>query len=236
MNRTDRLYAIREDLRRSGDRGRTADQLSATFEVSVRTIKRDISALQQGGFPVWARLGRTGGYVVDAKATLPPVNVTAKEAAALAAALASHRGQPFHADGHAALTKILAVMDSGARSRADQLARRIWINDSGSPDGTSRVHSAVETSLLERRVLTLRYTDESGSTTSRQVDPQLLARTNGTWYLIAWCRLRDDVRWFRLDRIETATLTAIEAREVDPAQIGRPPDTASNLSPYTRSS
>ena len=236
MNRTDRLYAIREELRRSGDLGRTADQLSATFEVSVRTIKRDISALQQGGFPVWARLGRSGGYVVDANATLPPVNITATEAAALAAALASHRGQPFHSDGHAALAKVLAVMDAGARSRADQLARRIWVDAADSLDGSRHVQAAVEAALLQRRVLLLSYRDETGSTTRRQVDPQLLARTRGSWYLIAWCRLRDGVRWFRLDRIESASLTTIEASEIDPAEIGRPPESASDLSPYTRSS
>lgn len=234
MNRTDRLYAIREELRRSGVRGRTAEQLSAAFEVSVRTIKRDISALQQGGFPVWARLGRTGGYVVDAAVTLPPVNITATEAAALAAALASHRGQPFHRDGHAALTKILAVMDAGARRRADELARRIWVDDAESSDGTPRVRSAVEAALLERRVLLLRYRDQSGVTTSRHVDPQLLARTGGAWLLLAWCRLRDGLRWFRLDRIETASLTATTAREIDLATIGRPPESAKDLSSYTQ--
>ena len=236
MNRTDRLYAIREELRRSGARGQTAQQLSATFEVSERTIKRDISALQQGGFPVWARLGRSGGYVVDADATLPPVNITASEAAALAAALASHRGQPFHPDGHAALTKIFAVMDAGARRRADELARRIWVDDTDSSDGTPRVRSAVETALLDRRVLLLRYRSQSGATTSRHVDPQLLARTNGAWYLLAWCQLRDDVRWFRLDRIESASLTATTAREVDLAEIGRPPESSRDLSAYTQQS
>jgi predicted DNA-binding transcriptional regulator YafY len=87
MNRTDRLYALREELRRAGPEGRTAEQLAARFEVSARTVKRDVSALQQGGFPVWARIGRIGGYVVDRNATLPPVNITAAEATALAAAL-----------------------------------------------------------------------------------------------------------------------------------------------------
>lgn len=235
MNRTDRLYAIREELRRSGARGQTAEQLSTTFEVSVRTIKRDISALQHGGFPVWARLGRVGGYVVDANATLPPVNITAMEAAALAAALASHRGQPFHADGHAALAKILAVMDTGARHRADELARRVWVDDDDSGDGTPRVRSAVEAALLDRRVLLLHYRDESGTGTRREVDPQLLARRRGAWYLIAWCRLREGVRWFRLDRIETASLTAATCRDVDMAEIGRPPDSAASLASYTRS-
>ena len=235
MNRTDRLYAIREELRRSGDRGRTAEQLSLSFEVSVRTIKRDISALQHGGFPVWARLGRSGGYVVDANATLPPLNVTAMEAAALAAALASHRGQPFHPDANTALTKILSVMDASTRTRADDLARRIWVDAADPSDGTPRVRAAVEAALVDRRVLHMRYRDQSGAATSRHVDPQLLARTRGTWHLLAWCRLREDVRWFRLDRIESATLTMTPAREVDLAEIGRPPESAVNLTAYTRS-
>ena len=99
MNRTDRLYALREELRGVGSAGRTAERLAETFEVSVRTIKRDISALQHGGFPVWAQPGPGGGYAVDASATLPPVNFTDAEVSGLAAAVAAHRGQPF--DGHA---------------------------------------------------------------------------------------------------------------------------------------
>lgn len=66
MNRTDRLYALREELRRAGSVGRTADRLAETFEVSVRTVKRDISTLQHGGFPVWAQPGPGGGYAVTA--------------------------------------------------------------------------------------------------------------------------------------------------------------------------
>src|SRR5690606_8617698 len=58
VNRTDRLFAIREELRGAGPAGRTAERLAEVFEVSVRTIKRDVAALQQAGFPVWARPGR----------------------------------------------------------------------------------------------------------------------------------------------------------------------------------
>ena len=74
MNRTDRLYALREELRRAGAAGRSAEQLADRFEVSARTVKRDISALQQGGFPVWARPGPGGGYAVEAEATLHPLS------------------------------------------------------------------------------------------------------------------------------------------------------------------
>src|SRR5688572_26638243 len=110
MNRTDRLYAIVEELRAAGARGRTAAALAGTFEVATRTVKRDVSALQQAGVPIWATGGPGGGYVLDAAATLPPITFTAAEATALALALAVQPGLPFSEDGRSALAKVLAVM------------------------------------------------------------------------------------------------------------------------------
>jgi predicted DNA-binding transcriptional regulator YafY len=91
MNRTDRLHALGEELRRAGPRGRTASQLATWLEVSTRTVKRDAAALQQAGLPVWAQAGPGGGYVLDAVATLPLVNLTPAQAVAVAVALAAQR-------------------------------------------------------------------------------------------------------------------------------------------------
>ncbi|MEU8109088.1 WYL domain-containing protein [Nonomuraea muscovyensis] len=229
MNRTDRLYAIREDLRRAGPRGRTAEQLATTFEISVRTVKRDISALQQGGFPVWARTGRIGGYVVDRAATLPPVNFTAAEASALAAAIAAHRGQPFDSPARAALVKVLAVMDPQARRHADNLTERIWIDHSTAEAADSRRRNAIERALQERKVLSLHYRDRHGAPTTRRVDPQLLAFTAGHWFLVARCQRREAIRWFRLDRIERAGLTTQPAIDIPVEELGTPPSTAASV-------
>ncbi|MEV1239115.1 helix-turn-helix transcriptional regulator [Nonomuraea sp. NPDC050022] len=229
MNRTDRLYAIREDLRRAGPRGRTAQQLAAAFEISVRTVKRDISALQQGGFPVWARTGRLGGYVVDRAATLPPVNFTATEACALAAAIAAHRGQPFDRQARAALVKVLAVMDPQARRHADDLTERIWIDHTTTEAADPRRRDVIEHALEERKVLSLHYRDSHGTPTTRRVDPQLLAFTAGHWFLIAHCRRREAIRWFRLDRIERASLTTQRAIDVPVEELGTPPSTAASV-------
>ena len=84
MNRTDRLYAIVEELRAVAPRPRSGRWLALRFEVSTRTVERDIAALQQAGVPVYAEPGRTGGYVLDRATTLPPVNVTPAEAVAIA--------------------------------------------------------------------------------------------------------------------------------------------------------
>ena len=76
MNRIDRLYALVEELRAAGRRGRTARQLAARFEVSVRTIERDLSALGQAGVPLATRTGRAGGFTLDRSMSLPPLNFT----------------------------------------------------------------------------------------------------------------------------------------------------------------
>ncbi len=228
VNRTDRLYALREELRRSGTAGRNADRLAEIFEVSVRTIKRDISTLQHGGFPVWARPGPGGGYIVDAAATLPPVNFTDAEASGLAAAIAAHRGQPFDSHARAALTKILSVMDAATRERSDDLGSRIWIDHTDAP-GDARIRRAVEQALHQRRVLSIRYRDEDGAETARRVDPVFLAHTQGRWYLIAHCRTRDAIRWFRLDRITAANSTAEPAADIPVESVGTPPPTARTI-------
>jgi len=225
MNRTDRLYALREELRRAGPTGRTAARLAQKFEVSVRTIKRDISTLQHGGFPVWAVPGPSGGYTVDASATLPPVNITAAEASALAAALAVCQGQPFARHGETALTKLLAVMDERIRLQTRRLSDRIWINHTDQPIPPG-ILSCIEQALQTRRTLNLTYLDENNHQTSRQVDPQILANSKGNWYLIAHCHLRNRIRWFRLDRIQKTTLTSQPATDIPLTQIGHPPPTA----------
>jgi len=225
VNRTDRLYALREELRRAGAAGRSAERLAETFSVSVRTVKRDISALQHGGFPVWARPGPGGGYVVDATATLPPVNLTDAEVSGLAAAVAAHRGQPFDGHARAALVKVLSVMDPHARRRATALSGRIWI-DRSAQHGDGRARSAIERALHEGRALTLDYSDRNGDLSTRTVDPVLLAHTHDHWYFVAFCRASEGIRWFRLDRVRGARLMTEPAADIPVDAVGTPPPTA----------
>jgi predicted DNA-binding transcriptional regulator YafY len=134
VNRTDRLYAIVEELRAAGPEGRTAQWLADRFEVSSRTIKRDVSALQQGGVPVWATAGPGGGYAIDAEAVLPPLTFTAGEATAIAVALAAQPGLPFGLDGRSALTKLIGAMPESGRRAAADLAERVWVRVPGGDD------------------------------------------------------------------------------------------------------
>jgi predicted DNA-binding transcriptional regulator YafY len=226
VNRTDRLYAIAEELRTAGSRGRTGRWLADRFEVSARTIKRDVSALQHAGVPIWAQAGPGGGYVLDGRATLPPVNFTEAEAVALAVAVAAGRQLPFAADGRAALAKVLAAMPHASRASSDALANRLWTRGHGQI-ARPAVARPIEEALRRQVVVTLEYRGSSGEPTLRAVEPVALANTGGYWYLVGYCRLRQAPRWFRTDRVIAARPTSEPAPDHDPATFaGRPPEDA----------
>ncbi|GMA24248.1 hypothetical protein GCM10025864_20070 [Luteimicrobium album] len=196
-----------------------------------------MSALQQAGLPVRAEAGPGGGYVLDAAATLPPVNYTPAQAVALSVALALlPPGSPFAVDAATARAKLWDALGPGDRERASRMAARVWTRGvpaggaraTGTSDGgtSAGVLRAVEQALGEARVLAIRYRSRDGRITRRRIEPQLLAHTDGRWYLVAWCRDQEGTRWFRLDRVERADLTA-ERYEPRPVEdVGEPPDDA----------
>jgi predicted DNA-binding transcriptional regulator YafY len=224
VNRTERLYAIAEELRAAGRSGRTSAWLAARLEVSVRTVKRDVDALLQAGVPIWAQSGRGGGYVLEAD--LPPLNVTAAEAAAIAVALAALPALPFAADARSALSKVLAAMSDAERERAESIAGRLWLRTPEQPP-RAPVARVLDEAVRQQRVVVLRYTGSTGEQTERAVEPVALAATGGHWHLLAWCRLRHGPRWFRTDRISAAHLTGEAAPEHDASTLfGTPPPDA----------
>jgi predicted DNA-binding transcriptional regulator YafY len=223
MNRTERLYAINEELRAAGSTGRTSQWIARRFEVSVRTVKRDVGALQQSGAPVAARPGPHGGYVLVANSSLPPLNLTAAEAVAVAMSLQRVPSGPYARDGRSALTKLLSGLPEGERSRAQDLAGRLWLRLDTEPP-RDRVAVALDEAVRRCVVTRLDYVGATGAETSRAVEPAALAHTGGHWYLLAYCRLRRGPRWFRLDRIRAAHLTSEPAPRHDPAtDFGTPP-------------
>src|SRR5579871_3257415 len=110
MNRTDRLYALVEELRAHAPRTMRATELAERFEVTTRTIERDLLALQEAGVPIWAQPGPGGGYGLNVDTTLPPLNLTPAEAAAIATALAALGVMPLSGAARSALGKLAAVM------------------------------------------------------------------------------------------------------------------------------
>lgn len=221
MRRAERLHALAETLRRGGARGRRAEQLAEEFGVSVRTIKRDLTALETAGLPLWSRPGPGGGYGLVAGGALPPVALTAAQAMSLLAAVAAAPDAPYSDLATAAVRKIIDVLDPPTRQRADLLASRVWVNPAATTPRT--VRSALEVAMTDQRVLRLDYLSKEGALSRRDVEPLLFAQTGGAWFVIGWCRLRGAVRWFAVGRIQRASVTREPCTGHTVEEIGAPP-------------
>lgn len=221
MNRTERLHALTETLRRAGPRGRTARQLAEEFEVTVRTIKRDLSALESGGLPVWGKTGPGGGYGLTERGTLSPVSLSSTQALALHAAVAAAAQAPFSDSARASVRKVLDVLDPATRRRATALAGRVWVDTGPAPE--RRIMSALEQAMIDQVTVNITYGDARGRETRREVEPMIFALRSGTWFLAGWCRLRADIRWFALSRIRRADATRTPCAGHSIAAIGEPP-------------
>jgi predicted DNA-binding transcriptional regulator YafY len=171
MNRTDRLYALVEELRAVAPRPLSARRLAERFEVSARTIERDLGALQESGVPIYAEPGRRGGYTLDKSRTLPPVNVTPAEAVAIAVALGRLGGGPFADGARSALHKLLAVMPTADVARAEDLARRVHLISRAEAPATSPVPRVIADALAAGRLLRIGYIDRGGAPSTRAVEP-----------------------------------------------------------------
>ena len=200
-------------------RSRSAPELARRFEVSVRTVERDLSALQQAGVPIYATPGRRGGYALDASRTLPPVNFTPAEATAVAVALARPGVTPLAQAARTALQKLLAAMGTAGADEARALARRVHVLTP--PAAGMPVPAGMEQALVDGLVVEVDYEDRSGALTSRRIEPMGFVGVEDRWYLVGWCRLREDQRVFRVDRVRRTRVLDEKAPERAP---GGPPD------------
>ena len=220
MNRIDRLYALVEELRAAGPRGRTARRLAEHFDVSVRTIERDLSALGQAGVPLTTKQGRTGGYALDRSMSLPPLNFTPREAAAVAVALSRGEHVLFARDARTALQKIVAAMPQWALDEARATADKVRLLVPPAPDPDLEIAESIWRAVRDNHVLRIRYIDVGGLETEREIEPQqVVVGPNGS-YLTAWCHLRGDDRVFRMDRVTRAERAPAIAR---PQRVVREP-------------
>jgi predicted DNA-binding transcriptional regulator YafY len=211
VNRTDRLYALVEELRACAPRRRSARELASLYEVSARTIERDIGALQQAGVPIYAEAGRTGGYTLDKSLMLPPLNFSPAEAVALAVALGQVNVGPFEDAARSAVQKIVAAMSERNVIAARELAGRVRLLEPVAAAQSVPVPSVIEQAIVACRVLWISYLDRGGSLTKRDVEPIVFMAGPRGWYLVGWCRVGDAARCFRVDRIQRAEVTGATA-------------------------
>jgi predicted DNA-binding transcriptional regulator YafY len=206
MNRIDRLTAILMQLQTK--RILRGKEIADRFGICLRTVYRDIRALEDAGVPIGSEAGM--GYYLAPGYHLPPVMFTEDEARALLMGgklIEKFSDQAMNRHYACALDKIKAVMSDSKKEQLNTLSSYIEVlkaapyPQEGFPDD---LLPKVQGVLGHNQVIGIEYTSGyKGETTQRPIEPLGLCFYGGNWHLLAYCRLRRDYRDFRVDRIRS---------------------------------
>lgn len=212
MNRINRLTAILIHLQ--SKRIVTAKEIAERFGISSRTVYRDIRALEDAGVPIGAEAGK--GYFIVEGYHLPPMMLTKEEAGALlmgAKLIERFSDSSVKAHFDTSLYKIKSVLKTQDKDYLNTLDAHIEVLDQnhrireGFPDNFL---SDIQSVVGKNKVIQIHYhSGYKNEVTSRLIEPMGLCFYSANWHLIAYCRLRNDYRDFRVDRIKNTEMTDI---------------------------
>ena len=187
-----------------------AQEIADRFDISLRTVYRDIRALELAGIPIASEAGY--GYSIIEGYHLPPVMFSEDEAYAL---LIGHKiierftDESIRKNHQSALLKVQAILKNGEKDQLEILDKQTQVFVRKGPPKNETEHLAViQRAIAEKKKLSLYYlSGYKNEYTNRVVAPIGLMYCSGAWHLIAWCELREEYRDFNTRRIQKALLT-----------------------------
>jgi predicted DNA-binding transcriptional regulator YafY len=205
MNRIDRLTAILIQLQTK--KIVKAEEISDRFEISLRTVYRDVKALMEAGVPIGSEAGK-GYFIVDGY-HLPPVMFNQEEASAMLTAgklVEKMTDDSIRKAYESALLKIKSVLNDAEKDHLENLQSsiQVWRLPDQPTEYPNEFMADITKAVSHKYVLRMGYF--SGKTeehTQRDVEPIGIVHYSGRWHMIAWCRLRNGYRDFRVDTIKT---------------------------------
>lgn len=214
MNRMDRLLGILTQLQ--SRKFVPAEKIAEKFDISIRTVYRDVRALGEIGIPVSFEPGK--GYFVVQGYFLPPVSFSNEEANALLLTEALVYGfadKSIQQHFSQALQKVRAVLRSQQKDKLDILDGSITMQMH--PGLTLNVShlSALQNAIAAKTIIVLDYKSRKDESTRREAEPVGLIFYAFSWHLIAWCHQRKDYRDFRVSRIARVSDTGQPFRKKD---------------------
>ncbi|MBO3698256.1 YafY family protein [Roseivirga sp. E12] len=201
MNHLSRLLSILTILK--SKRVVTGNELAKKFEVSLRTIYRDIKKLEESGVPVVTIEGR--GYSIMDGYMVAPIMFDEMEVNALITAeqlIAKTNDDSLIQHFEQTLQKIKSVFKSSLQTKGEMLDSKMYVfKNNTDPTRTSSL-SHVQMAIINFKMIEMTYQAKGKETTLRKVEPLAIYSFDEKWILVTWCHLRADYRAFRLDRIK----------------------------------
>ncbi|UKT63229.1 helix-turn-helix transcriptional regulator [Pedobacter mucosus] len=200
MNRIDRLFGILTLLQ--SRKYISAEKIAERYNMSIRTVYRDIKALSEQGIPV--SFEQHKGYFLVQGFFLPPVSFNMEEANALLlveSLVAGFADNSIRSHYSAALTKVKAVLKSAQKEKLEVMNQHIRLQLPKRLAFNFEYLSLIQNAICEKCIITLEYKNLKDELSKRDVEPIGLIFYAFSWHLIAWCQLRNQYRDFNLTRI-----------------------------------
>ncbi|WBW95599.1 helix-turn-helix transcriptional regulator [Oceanirhabdus sp. W0125-5] len=177
----------------------TAKELAEKFEVSIRTVQRDMDTLSAAGIPVYSDVGKSGGYSLLENYKIDKSFLKNEEASLLMSFINSLVKAVPNSDVKSIYQKLVTSLPEEQNNEYRKFIFQInpWVEDTNFNNQLKELSQAIE----ERNRVKIEYYDLDNNKTKRLIEPYSLIMKGGTWYLHAYCKLRNDFRLFKLSRI-----------------------------------
>ena len=191
----------------------TSRELADRFEVSTRTIFRDVETLSAVGIPVYMKKGRGGGISLLPNFILNKAVITDAEKDDILSSLKAVKAINLNKT-ETTLNKISSLL---GESETDwiEVDFSSWTNTQNETD----VFNTIKGAILQKHVITFSYSSAKKQTISREIEPLKLGFKGGAWYVYGHCRTRNDTRFFKLRRIRELSVSDEIFQRKTPKQI-----------------
>ncbi|GAA0757945.1 YafY family protein [Clostridium sartagoforme] len=197
----------------------SAADLARTFEVSKRTIYRDIETINEAGIPIITYPGSKGGIGIMEKFKVDKRLFSESDLTTLLIGLSGMHSALDNSETKQVISKLKAIIPKEKENDIDEITRRITIDLSPWKKDIIREGylQTINSAIVERKILSFDYSNSKGDVSFRQVEPYRLLHKSSSWYLQGFCLLRQEMRTFRFSRIRKliASERAFMPRDID---------------------
>jgi predicted DNA-binding transcriptional regulator YafY len=208
MNRIDRLFGILTLLQ--SKKYASAENIAVKFNISIRTVYRDVKALCEQGVPV--SFEQTKGYFIVNGYFLPPISFNSDEASALLlieSIVYGFSDKSIKKNYSSALNKIKAVLNKTQKEKLELLGNTTHLQLPSRITPDLDYLSTLQNAISSKEIIEVEYTNSKEETSKRSIEPIGLVFYALSWHVIAWCHLRSDYRDFKISRIKKIINTTI---------------------------
>jgi len=218
MNRVDRLFGILTLLQ--SKKYVTAEKIADKFNISVRTVYRDIKALIEQGIPV--SFEQPKGYFIVAGYFLPPVAFSSEEANALLlmeSIVYGFADKSIQKHYGSALNKVKSVLRNSQKEKLEFLNKNTRLQVPSCFVNNYEYLSVIQNTIASKTIIEFEYKNNNNEISKRQAEPIGLIFYALNWHLIAWCNIRNDYRDFRISRILGIKNTEVPFKKSDHIEL-----------------